>query len=719
MGYQLATSIQDVHRFLEAYEGATEVGMDVEATCLDTRRAKLVGISIAPVQGTGIYMPVGHRIGTNVPMRAVIEALKEWLADRLAIFSGAKYDLNVLQKNTGWFPRKFEDTLELIYLENPDRKRKGIKLVAKEDCGFDMAKFESLFTPEEVRAKVLNIATKDPKRCVDYAVADSDGALRVWLDKQLTRREQDFAVRVDTKLIDIVRKIEHNGGMELNVAYIDEQIEALAARGDALRDQIHRMAGLQFEIDSPKQLGIALFDRMGIQHQGMTAAKINPIYKTDAKTLEKISNTNPIVEIVIAYRKVVKAKNTYFKKLKRLADLKIPVRFKFNIFQAPTFRFSAPGGDPTKDGATGINIQAVSNGEARDMVSVALASQGDQKEFEIADDELLVAPSSPKVDSGWKGNLADLAWTIEDEGEPPEQFCLRETCDGCPASCTARGIDVTRRMNKGLKIIPSVRQAFKSPEGWSLVSFDYDRQELVIGANLSKEPKWLAALAQKEDLHEVTAAAIYGMSLEQFKRLPKPERARKRHIAKTINFAVFYGATSYTLAMNANISQAAADQLFNTFVRDHPTLFNWINKVHLFARKNGYTTTYFGRKRSLKQFYDDDRRSMQAFADRSAVNTCIQGTAAEVTRIAMVKVAAALKRENITMRETKFALQLHDELMFLVRDDIIPVVVPLISKEMMFHVKSWTVQLTVSPKIGKVWGRQEETTVEKVLANAA
>jgi len=720
MSYRLAKSIRDIETYLGRGSEDGFIGMDTEASGLDTRRAMIAGVSLSVEEGSAIYIPLGHTIGANLPMDRVVQVLEVYVGVSLIpVFYNAKYDLNVIQKNMRWYPKKFEDALEVVYMEDPDRKQKNLKLVAKQDLDFNMDTFESLFTPEEVKAKVFDIRRKSPARCVDYACADADAALRVWRLKKQTREEQAFAIGIDTKLIEVVRRIEHNGGMELNHDYIDQEMAALEVRAEALKEQIHRVAGYVFEINSPKQLGVALFDKMGIPSPGMTKGK-NPQHRTDAESMEKLSKQYPAIAIALAYRKVVKARSTYFMKLKKLDSLGLPVRFIFNMFSAPTFRFSAPGGKPEVDGGSGINIQAVSNGEALDLMAVDLSVEGGDDDYlkDITDEEILfeVALIPSQSASGPGVEPATLPYTIEDESDPPKLMCFRETCSGCPARCKANGIDTTRRLQKNLKMVPSVRQSFQAKEGYTLVSFDYDRQELVIGANMSKEPKWLRALANKEDLHELTASEAYGIPLKDFQSMKsdpnkKGEYRRKRDIGKILNFASFYGATAYTLARQANIALAQAEKIYDQFVNGLKTLFLWMSKVHIFAKKEGYTTTYFGRKRWLKQFYDKKDRRMDAFANRSAVNTAIQGTAAEITRIAMVKCDRAVKRNNWRADQIKMVMQLHDELTFMIRDDMLEACVPVIQDAMEFKVKSWEVQLTVGYKVGKIWGKQVEQDI--------
>jgi len=722
MAYKLATTIRQVEEYLERGSVDGFIGMDSEASGLDTRRAAIAGISISNEEDSAIYIPLGHTIGDNLPTDLVIQALSSVVGVTLQpVFYNAKYDLNVIQRNTQWYPKKFQDALEVVYMEDPDRKKKNLKLVAKEDLSFDMDPFESLFTPEEVKSKTFDIRGKSPTRCVNYACADADAALRVWRAKSATRKEQAFAIEIDTKLIEVVRRIEHNGGMELNHDYINVQMEALEHRAEALREQIHRVVGRNFEINSPKQLGIALFEQMGIPSPGMTRGK-NPQHKTDAESLEKLATQYPEITLVLAYRKVVKARSTYFMKLKKLDSLGLPVRFQFNMFSAPTFRFSAPGGHPLRDGGSGVNIQAVSNGEALDMMAVDLSLEDVEDSYlekmegedlllqvEVVDDSNVTVPYV---------NPADLPYTVEDESTPAKLMCFRETCSGCPARCKANGIDTTRRPQKNLKMIPSVRQSFQVEEGYTLVSFDYDRQELVIGANMSKEPVWLRALAKGEDLHEVTASEAFGIPLPEFHALKfdvnrKGEYKRKRDIGKILNFASFYGATAYTLARKADIAQAQAEKIYGDFKNGLKTLFLWMTKVHLFARREGYTTTYFGRKRYLSQFYEGGDRRMQAFADRSSVNTAIQGTAAEVTRIAMVKCDRAIKKQGWKANQIKMVMQLHDELTFKIRDDLLADTIPVIVNAMEFKVKSWDVQLTVGFKAGRIWGMQVDQIIRE------
>lgn len=729
--YLLAQSVDELKVYLKTTMPTTNViSVDVETNGLDTRKAKLAGFSFSVKEGTGIYVPTGHRIGTNVDAGEVAGILSEYLTDTgsIPIFWNAKYDVSVIHFNTGWKPNTYEDSMVAVFLDNPDRAEMGLKEVVKVELGIDLPVFESLFTPEERKTKQMDLSKKHPRRVVRYAASDADFNLRIYLRYAPKIREEfKLPYIVDNKLVEAIRRIEQSGGLVINEAYIQEQITYLDALSKELRAMVWRVAGYEFEIESPKQLGDAIFASGKVPSQGQTK---KGWHRTSEKDLELIKDQHPVVEWVLAYRKVCKARDSYFNKLLVLKDQNIPIRFSFNQFSAPTYRLAAPGGSPDRDGKTGINIQAVSNGEARTMPAVRLLERvtaGQDFQADLPQEELLFKDDSPKSksvvwDASQMGTLEQDILKVnhvlkQEDSDVP--VCVRSYCEGCPVLCRERGIDVTRRLIKNVRIIPSVRQAFQAPPGYVLMGADYDRQEIVIGANLSKEPAWISALLQGVDLHAQTAMKAFNLVFEQWEKLPKDEKKRKRDIGKMLNFATFYGATAHTLSRNSGIPLQTCEVIYDGYEAGHPQLFAWMTKVKMFARKSGYTTTYFGRRRWLKEFYNSGDRKMEGFADRSAVNTCIQGTGADVIRIAMVKTTKWLDDNQVDEDMVRMVLSIHDELTFMIRENLVEQVVPALVRAMMFHVKGWEVQLAVQPKIGTVWGQLKEAPHLKPLPLAA
>lgn len=710
--FYLAEKIGDVAKFLDQGFPHGAVGFDTEADGLDTRKAKIVGLSLAVRPHQAIYVPLGHMIGHNLEGQEVISLIQERLtaANAHPVFYNGKYDASMVESNLGWVPPYYEDVMVSVMLDDPDRMEKGLKPVALDVLGYKMAAFESLFTDAERKAKKFNIATKSPRVCVEYAAADADATLRLHMHYHGIRDQFPLPFKIDTQLVDIIRRMEQDGGLELNVPYIDKQLKSLASRERILEEMIYAEAGAEFAIGSPKQLGDILFGKLGLPPTPLTKSGQ---YQTGAAELEKLSATYPIAEWVVSFKKIQKAKGSYFGKLLRLSERGIPVRFSFNQYSAPTYRLAAPGGDPDVDGKTGVNIQAVSNGEARSMMGVSMTTPTvdvNKTDYLAAleDSDLLfteVDPTTPKDVTRTVASLERRDWHWEDEAG--DQICIRSSCKGCDVGCPSAGIDVTRSLQKNILVVPSVRESFRAPEGYTLLGCDYDRQELVIGANLSKEQSWLRALLHNEDLHAQAAMGAFSMTQEQWDALPKDEKKRRRDLGKILNFATFYGATAHTLSRNTGLPLQVAENIYNGFVRNHPQLFRWMEQVKVFARKNGFTSTYFGRRRWLKRFYDEGSHGMRGFADRSAVNTAVQGSGADVIRIAMFKCDKWFRESQVPKEDARLVMSIHDELQFMVRDTVLVDVAPHLIRCMEFKVKNWEVQLSVGPKVGRVWGQQK------------
>lgn len=709
--YCLAQSLEDVDLFFQTNPDGAFIGIDSETTGLDCLKDKIVGTSYSVRHGEAIYIPHTHKLGTNVPLQGTVEIVKAYLKrmDVYPVFWNAKFDVSMFDTNAGWVPDYYEDGIASVYLDDPDRDEKGLKPVALKELGITMMSFESLFTAQEIKAKIFDISTKSPRRCVEYAASDADMTLRLAKKYLHIKKEFPLPHRVDTALVNVIRKMEQTGGMELNLEYINKCLRQLKEREAFLQQMVFRAAGKEFAIGSSKQLGDILFGKLGLPSPGTTKTGQ---HSTGAKELEKLAEQYPIAEWVVSFKKIQKAQGSYFGKLLKLYDTGTAPRFSFNQFAAPTYRLAAPGGDPEVDGKTGVNIQAVSNGEARSLMSCEIAfpeeGKANQNVYSAAldDDDLLFAPEEKKIvlpGTYDPNDVLEKPWVWDKEDGT--KVCVLDKCSECDMNCSSRGMDTTRRHTNNIKVIPSVRQSFRAPKGYVLLGCDYDRQELVIGANLSKEPKWITALLNNQDLHAIAAMGAYHLTQDQWDNLAPDDRKRKRGIGKILNFATFYGATAHTLSRNTGIPLQMAEQIYNGFVKGLPQLFSWMERVRLFARKNGYTNTYFGRRRWLKQFYSQDNRQMKAFADRSAVNTAVQGTGADVTRIAMVKCDKWLTENQVDWDICRIVLSIHDELVFRIREDMLDVLGPEMVKNMMFHVKGWAVQLSVEPKVSEVWGQ--------------
>lgn len=676
------------------------ISIDTETTGLDHQKLELVGISVSVSPTSGAFIPVGFK---NYPNAAadipggIVSVLAEeiFLLDALVLFYHAQFDRNVLEFHAGYIPAKWEDVLDLVHHEDPDRRPKDLKTIAKAEVGMDMAHIESLFTDEEIKLDILDMSTKDPAHCLVYATDDAIATRKIFFadkyQKLYDSKSIKFALEIDRDVIEVVRRANYYGGLELRKDYIEGQLISLRDTELFLEERIKRGIenGLEgenltawlankdkFKISSPKQLGGILFDVLKFPSPGFTEGK-NPQHKTDEGSLEGLAKEFPLIEAILLYRKVKKAQSTYFEKFKVLIDSNIKPRFNFNLFTVPTYRFAAPGGDPFRDGATGVNIQAVSNGLTQNLTGLDL--------------------SSVPLSAAYTG-LPHIFKTAA--GTP---MCARDTCKGCSATCFP-GKDPHRKTVKDVYVLPSVRQAFKAPDGYVLVSCDYERQELVVGANLSHDEPWLEALEQGEDLHLTSASDGFNIPLEDLKALPPKVLYEKRQAGKVSNFTVFYGGGPSTLDANTGMGIEEAKKFIKRFRKRHPQLVYWMEQLVLNARRCGYVTLAFGRRRWVRQFYESGNVD---FADRSVVNTVVQGSSAEITRIAIARIKRLFEKHQIPREVASFVFQLHDEVSFIVRKDSLDTVLPVIIEGMKVNVSNWRVQLTVEAKIGEIWGQQK------------
>lgn len=689
--YEIPKTPEEIGDYLATADNEPDhvVSIDTETDGLDSRKCKLAGVSISASPNTAMYIPVGHEVGShlNLPIVEVTKQLVKGVGERKCIFWNAKFDLPVLSRNTGWAPvDNFLDAIELPYLDNPER-RVGLKFLAKEILNVDMQKFEEIFDDPDYYSRFgkkkktkdlpLIISYIHPQKALSYAGADADLALQLYYHFRYILSQYEGAVRVDTALVNVLMDMEQLGGLDLNGDYITEKLVELDYLTEFLNRQILDEAGFDFDVNSPKQVANALFVNLGLPPQGHT--KTGQL-STDAQALESLAKQYPIAEWLILYKKLTKARNTYFKKLKYLIDNNQKPFFQFNQYAVPTYRFSSSGGDPEKDGTVGINIQAVSNGEIRDTWGVDVTPN---PYFDYPDDQLedrlpYVLPS-------------------DDRG----LVCIRRTCDGCPAKCEDYNIDVTRKRLPSVQIVPSVRQAFTAPKGYTLASFDYDRQEIVIAANFSKEPVWIEALKEGADIHAVMATRLFGLIPGQCSD-KEWDQARKK--AKTINFGIIYGLTPPGLAARLGISLKEGEELYNDFFSVLRSLKRWLDHTVYHAKKDRYVRTYWGRRRWIDRIMQDN----MGHAERVAMNTPIQGTGAEVTRLAMVYVNKWLHKYDPQLQKARMVYTLHDELGILIQDDYLLPVVMGVKKCMEFRVKSWEIQLSTGCKIGVTWGEQEE-----------
>jgi DNA polymerase-1 len=408
--------------------------------------------------------------------------------------------------------------------------------------------------------------------------------------EEIQEKEMEDLYQLEQKLASILAKMELNG-VRIDQQRLEELGKELQATTQQLHDEIVGLAGVEFNINSPKQLGTILFDKLGLP----VLKKTKTGYSTSADVLEKLAPQHEIVQKILHYRQVGKLDSTYIKGLRKeiAADGKIHTQFHQTI--TATGRLSSS--DP--------NLQ-----------------------------------------------------------------------------------NIPIRMEEGRRI----RQVFIPEEGNFILSADYSQVELRVLAHLSQDPALLRAFRENRDIHTQTAMDIFSVSEEEVTSL------MRRH-AKAVNFGIVYGISDYGLAQNLNIPRKEAQEIIDRYFETYQQVKLFMDETIKQAKEQGYVTTLLGRRRYLPDIRSRNY-NLRSFAERTAMNTPIQGTAADLIKMAMVRVDERMQSEQ---RTSRMLLQVHDELIFEVPEEEMEGMKILVREEMENALPELSLRLQVDIHVGHNW----------------
>jgi DNA polymerase-1 len=587
---------------LEKISQAKALAFDVETTDIDPMKARLVGVSLAFGEGEGYYIPVGHLEGQQLPWELVREKLSRILGDEtIAKYAHhAKYDMIMLRRNGVEVKGLAFDTMVAGWLVNPAGRSLNLKDLAWSYLGVEMT------TIEELIGKGKNQTTMDLlpiSKVAPYAAADADITYRLvgLLDKKL----QELGLvklfyEVELPLIPVLMDMEM-AGVKLDIPFLREMSKELSQKLQDLEEEIYKLVGYRFNVNSPEQLSDALFGKLGISAQGIPKTKSGH-YSTSADVLEKLRGRHPVIDLLLEHRHLAKIKSTYVDALPGMVN-------------------KATGRVHTSYNQTGT-------------VTGRLSS------------------SDP--------NLQNIP-TRTDIGK-------------------------------------AVRKAFIAEEGMVLLSADYSQVELRILAHISGDEELIAAFHRGEDIHARTASVILGVPIDQV----TPEM---RRLAKTVNFGISYGMSAYGLAEETGLTPEEAHKFIQSYFARYPKVKVYIERTKEKARREGYVETILGRRRYFPELAPDSKahHTVKSAAERMAINAPIQGSAADIIKIAMVRLHRALKERGLRSR---IVLQVHDELVLEVPEDELSTVAPLV-KEIMEGAYELKAPLKVELEVGKNWGEMQ------------
>lgn len=544
---------------------------DTETTGLDPNTSELVGISFSFKEGEAYYVPVSSDFEKA---KETVETFRPFFENEAIekIGQNIKYDIIVLKKYDVDVRGKLFDTMIAHYLINPEL-RHNMDYMAETYLKYKTIHIDELIGPRGKNQR--NMRDLSPEIIKDYACEDADVTLKLKgiLEKAIDK--QDLAkllYEIELPLIYVLADMEHTGA-RLDTAALAEYSKTLTKELQRIEQEIYQLAGTEFNVNSAKQVGEVLFDRLKIVDKPKKTKTGQ--YVTSEETLESLKDTHPILGKILDYRGLKKLLSTYIDAL-----------------------------------------------------------------------PLLINKTDGKIHTSYNQTV---------------------TATGRLSSSNPNLQNIPIRDAQGKEI----RKAFIADKGCIFFSADYSQIELRIMAHLSKDPTMIEAFNSGEDIHAATAAKIYKLPLDEV-------TGDMRRKAKTANFGIIYGISVFGLAERLSIPRGEAKELIDGYFETYPKVKEYMDQSIAVARSNHFVETVFGRKRYLPDI-NSRNATVRGYAERNAINAPIQGSAADIIKVAMTKIFDRFNRENI---KSKMILQVHDELNFNVLENEMEQVQKIVIEEM-------------------------------------
>ena len=589
--YKLVENEEDLQKLHDYFLTNEILSLDTETTSTSPIEAELVGLSFAVKEFEAFYVPIPAK---REEALRIVNIFKEVYENdkTLKIGQNLKYDLEVLRNYGIELKGPMWDTMIAHYLIQPEL-RHNMDYMAEIYLNYQTIHIDELIGPRGKGQKSMRDLL--PSQVYEYAAEDADITLRLKnkLEPELKKFEcEDLFYNIEMPLMPVLAEMEMNG-VCLDTESLKETSEILTKRMLDIEKRIYELAGEQFNIASPKQVGDILFEKLKIVEKAKKTKTGQ--YVTSEEVLQQLKNKHEIVADILEHRGLKKLLGTYIDALPSLINKRTGhIHTSFNQTITATGRLSSS--DP---------------------------------------------------------NLQNIPIRGEDGKE--------------------------------------IRKAFIPEPGCLFFSADYSQIELRVMAHLSQDENMIRVFSEGKDLHAATAANIYKKPIEEVTR---DERTK----SKRANFGIIYGITVFGLAERLDIPREEAKMLIDGYFATFPQVHDYMEKSKEIARQKGYVTTLFGRRRYLPDI-NSHNATVRGFAERNAINAPIQGTAADIIKVAMIRIFQRFKAENI---KSKMILQVHDELNFSVLPEEKEKVEKIVLEEMQNAI-SLAVPLVADSGFGSNW----------------
>ncbi|MCC5916272.1 MAG: DNA polymerase I [Cryomorphaceae bacterium] len=590
--YQCIDDEAGIKELTKVLNNNPSVCFDTETTSLVSIDAKLIGIAFSYEKGKAYYVPFR---GSEADKKARLELLRPFFeSDKVEkIAHNLKYDMAILKNYDLRVNGPFFDTMIAHYVYRPDG-RHSMDIVSQDLLGYTPKSIESLIGKKgKNQGSMEHVPLAD---LVEYAGEDADITFQLSevLKQKLKENELESVFHnVDIPLVEVLCDMERNG-VHIDVKALAELSKELEKTISETELKIIEIAGEKFNVASPAQLGVILFEKLKLVSKPKKTKTGQ--YSTGEEVLSELAGEHEIVRLVLEFRQLSKLKSTYVDSLPKLINKQTKrIHTSFNQAVAATGRLSS----------TNPNLQ-----------NIPIRTE--------------------------KGRL--------------------------------------------------VRKAFvASSEDTVILAADYSQIELRLMAEMSGDTSMRDAFAAGLDIHAATAANIFNVDLSGVSR-------EQRGQAKTVNFGIIYGVSAFGLSQQTNLSRSEAAELIKSYFETYPGIRSYMDKQVELAREKGYVTTLLGRKRALPDI-NSRNPVVRGHAERNAVNTPIQGSAADIIKLAMARIHKSMDEKGL---KSRFILQVHDELVFEAYKDELETLKTLV-KDCMENAYSTSVKLEVDLGEGGSW----------------
>jgi len=565
---------------------------DTETTGTDAHNVELVGISFSFRLHEAYYIPVPENYNEA---QAVASEFKEIFENESIekVGQNIKYDMSVLKWYDIEIKGKFFDTMIAHYLIQPDM-RHNMNLLSETYLNYAPVSIETLIGKKGKNQ--LSMRDVPVEQISDYAAEDADVTLQLqekFIPMLKDTSTQKLFDEVEIPLVPVLAAMESEG-IKIDTGALKELSDALAKDIVVSEKEIYSLAGQEFNISSPKQVGEVLYDVLKIVDKPQKTKTGQ--YATGEEVLEKLKGTHPVIDKILEYRELQKLKNTYVDSL-----------------------------------------------------------------------PLLVNPRTGRVHTTYNQVVA-VTGRLSSDNPNLQNIPIR----------TERGKEI--------------RKAFvPRNNNFTLLSADYSQIELRIIAALSGDEGMIAAFHSGQDIHTATSSKVFGVDL-------KDVTSDMRRSAKMVNFGIIYGISAFGLSQRLNIPRTEAKNIIENYFSQYPKIKDYMSNNIKVAQEKGYVETILGRRRYLRDI-NSSNHTVRGFAERNAINAPIQGSAADMIKIAMINIHNEFKKKKFRSR---MILQVHDELVFDVHKEELDEIKPIIADKMKHAVKL-IVPIEVETGTGATW----------------